>query len=111
MATTLKRIASSLIGAASTTIGSYTIPVGATAAVKGLSLASRTGTMAVINVELWNAGAKVCTIIEGAQIPPGDALIVIGAEQTVFLQAGDQIRVQATTGSVDALLCFAEIAP
>jgi hypothetical protein len=93
-----------------TIIGGYKVGNGITAAVKGLSIAARNGQRATVTVELLDtAGAVLSAYIELADIPPGDTLIVIGAEQTQFLVAGDQVRVTPTAGTVDVIMAVAEL--
>lgn len=110
MATSLKRRFSRGIGNAATAVGTYTVPASTTCAVKGLSVSSRSATAANVTINLTDSTGTVrAAIIEQANIPAGDTLVVIGAEQTVFLEVGDQIRVQAHVGTVDAIMSFAEL--
>lgn len=110
MATTFLRAVSTNVGAGGSIIGAYKVPAGKAGAIKGLSLAARSSTKATVTVELCDTNGNVLAkYIEAASIPPGDTFIVIGAEQTQFIVAGDQVKVTASAGAVDAIMSLAEI--
>ena len=97
------------VGLVANTINSYTVGGNITTVLIGLSLCNTTG--ATINGSVFlNNGANVHYLIKNAPITTGGTLIVVGGDQKIVLQAGDNVKVVSdTVNSIDALMSIMEI--
>ena len=108
MATAFKNSITGIIGTESRRI--YKCPAGTTATVIGLSLANISGSEATGNVIIKANTSFQAHIIKDAPIPVGGALIVIGGDQKVVLEATDAIKIRSNTiNSMNAVLSYLEI--
>lgn len=107
MANFFKRQLSTAIGATLQTVGDYTVPANNTTTAIGLSIANTSNVGVTVDVTLNNTSADVY-IVKDAPISVGGALVAIGGDQKVVLEAGDGIKVKATSGNVDAILSILE---
>jgi hypothetical protein len=107
MANTFKNNFQKAIGQVPTTI--YTAGSGVQATVIGLTVSNIT--TSDVNVDVFvNSGGNDFYIVKSATIEPGSALVPIGGDQKLVLEASDFIRVQSdTTSSVDAIISVLEI--
>jgi len=109
MANTFFRKIQANIGLTANTINSYTVGVGVTSIVLGLTLCNTTG--ATINASVFvQNGANLHYIVKNAPITTGGALVPIGGDQKLVLQTNDNVKVQSdSVNSVDAYMSIMEI--
>jgi hypothetical protein len=109
MANTFKNVKSRAIGVTATVIGGYTVPALTSATVIGLSLANILTTAITVTVVV-NDGTNDTTVVKGATIPVGSALVPFGGDQKLVLIAGDKIKITASAASaIDAIMSVLEI--
>ena len=90
------------VGTSSTPV--LTAAAGSTAI--GMSVANTTDAQIAVDVTLTSGGVTGY-LVKGAPVPKGGALVVIGGDQKVVLQAGDVIAVKSdTAASADAILSY-----
>ena len=89
------------------TILSPVVESGNTATIIGLSIANRTNTDTVIvTVRLFKNGED-CHIIRNASISVGNALVLVGGDQKLVLEAGDIIYAEAgSNNAADAIISY-----
>lgn len=108
MANSFKRFLSANIGTSFAAVGGYTVPASNTTTAIGLSIANTSNVGVNVDVVLDNSTAQFY-IVKTAPVPVGGALIVIGGDQKVVLEAGDSIQVKSDTAtSVDAVFSILE---
>ena len=109
MANTFYRKFTANVGNTASQLGSYTVGGSATTVIVGLSLCNTTG--ATINGTVYvNNGANNINLIKNAPISSGATLVIIGGDQKIVLQAGDNVYVKSdTTSSIDAYMSIMEI--
>jgi hypothetical protein len=111
MANNFKNFSKPAVGTANVTI--YTAPPATQSTVIGLSIANRTtaNTITISASMLDAANANVQTfIVNNATVPIGGTIVVIGGDQKMVLEAGDQIVVTSSAnGSADVILSALEI--
>lgn len=107
MANTFKNYATANVGTTVTDV--YTAGAGVQATVIGMTIANTT--VSNINVSvIATVNAETVFLVKGALVPPGGALVPVGGDQKVVLEAGDKLSVQSdTTSSSDVLLSVLEI--
>lgn len=85
----------------------YTVPSATQTTAIGLVVANKTLGTVTANVRIGRAGSNY-SIVEQAPILTGSSLVVIGGDQKVVLQAGDNVYVSATA-NVDSWISVLEI--
>ncbi len=109
MASTFKRYLSRNIGTAVTSIGTYTVPGSTTTTAIGLTVSNTTLEGVKVDVSIYD-GTHDTYLVKNMDIVPGQAQGLIGGDQKVVLQSGDQIRVKSSAAaSVDAILSVLEL--
>ena len=109
MANTFYNKLSRNLGTGLTAVGSYTVGSGNTAIVLGLTVCNVSGSTINVDVTVYN-GANDHYIVKTAPVSAGGALVPIGGDQKIVLQAGHSIRVQSDAAtSLDAILSIMEI--
>ena len=84
-----------------------TVGAGTTATVIGLSLANTVSTNVTISAKLVKADASSAFLVKDATVLPGGAIVIVGGDQKVVLEAGDSITAYASAGtSVDAVISY-----
>jgi hypothetical protein len=107
MANQFKNQGTAAIGITAVTI--YTAPALTTSTVIGLTLAN-THTTPVYASVLVNISGSDFYLIKDALIPVGGALVPVGGEQKLVLEAGDIIKVvSSVAASVDTIVSVLEI--
>ena len=107
MANTFKNSFSQAVGQSSTTI--YTAGSGVQATVIGMTVANITQSDVKANVMVTSSGTDYF-LVKNALIEPGSALVPIGGDQKLVLEANDLIKVQSdTSSSLDVILSVLEI--
>ncbi len=108
MANFFKRFLSSGIGTAATAIGAYVVPANNTATIIGLSVSNTSITDVDVSINVDASGVDYF-IVKNAPIPSGGALVAVGGDQKVVLEAGDSIEVTSNvSSSVDAVMSILE---
>ena len=109
MANIFYRKMSANVGNTAVTLGSYTVGSNTKAVVLGLTLANRAG--ATINADVYiNNGSDNYYLVKAAPINVGGALVPIGGDQKLVLQAGDNVKVRSDSAtSLDAVMSIMEI--
>lgn len=109
MANSFKRFTSRNIGTAATPVGAYTSPSATQTTVIGLSVANVTTSAVSVTAVLWD-GTNSTHLIKDAPLLSGSTLVIVGGDQKVVLQPGDQVRVTSSSASsVDAVISVLEI--
>lgn len=84
-----------------------TVSSGTTATVIGLSLANTVSTAITVSAKLTKADASTAFLVKDATVLPGGALVIVGGDQKVVLEAGDAITAYASAGtSADAVISY-----
>ena len=88
----------------------YTCPTSTQTTLIGMTLANKSNTSTVTANVFLTRSAIDYAIISNATIPTGSALVPVGGDQKIVLQAGDSIKVTTSTASaVDAIVSLLEI--
>jgi hypothetical protein len=94
-----------LSGAPSTV--SPTVSAGTTNTVIGLSLANVGSAPVTASVKLNKNGGSSAFLIKDAIVPLGGALVVVGGDQKVVLEAGDSLTAYcSSSASIDAVMSY-----
>ena len=84
-----------------------TVTSGTTATLIGLSLANTVSSNITVSAKLNKSGGSSAFLVKDATVLPGGALVVVGGDQKVVLEAGDTITAYASSGSsVDAIVSY-----
>ena len=109
MANTFKRYTSRGVGTSATAVGSYTVGSGTQTTLIGLTVANVTNASITVDVQ-HSDGVNDTYIVKGAPVPSGGAMVVVGGDQKVVLEAGDSVKVTSdTAASVDVVMSLLEI--
>jgi hypothetical protein len=109
MANNFKNYFAGSVGTSSVDV--YTVPGSTSATVIGMSISNIITTPISANVIVYNsAAANTLFMVKNATIAPGGALVPIGGDQKLVLEAGDKLQVQTGTAtSADVILSVLEI--
>lgn len=109
MANTFKRKLSRAVGTTPEIVGTYTVDVGATSVIIGLTVTNILGAAVSANVFI-NDGAANTSLVTTGPISSGSSLVVVGGDQKVVMETGDKIYVQSSAASsVDVVMSIMEI--
>jgi len=98
MANTFKNAVTASIGTGQTSV--YTAPSATTTTVIGLTVANRSGSQITVDVAVTDTSASTTVfLVKGAAVPAGGALVPIGGDQKVVLEASDIIKVTSSAAS------------
>lgn len=108
MANTFKSVGTNAVGLVKTTV--YTTPALTATTVIGLSVANILANTPT-NVDIiLGKGASEFHIVKGAPIMPGGALIAVGGDQKLVLEAGNTIKIVTTALlSADVIVSVLEV--
>jgi len=107
MANNFKNYGQAAVGTSPTTI--YTAGAGVQATVIGMTVSNILETSITANV-IVNIGSSNYYMVKKASIDPGSALVPIGGDQKLVLEAGDYIVVSTSNASsADVILSLLEI--
>ena len=107
MPNTFKNYLTANIGTSSTTV--LTGATGALTTVIGMTVANTTTNTVTASVTL-TSGATTVFLVRNATIPVGGALVPVGGDQKVVVEASDVIQVQSSAAtSVDVIVSVLEI--
>lgn len=108
MANTFKNYLSKDVGTSAATI--YTCPSATQTTIIGLSVANTTASPITADAYLTSGGTDYYLIKSGI-VPVGGALVVVGGDQKVVLEATDVLKVVASAAaSADVVCSLLEIA-
>ena len=108
MANTFKVKTKKNIGTADSAV--YTCPGSTQTTIIGMNLANTTSSAVTSDITLLNADGDSCKILKTAPISVGGALVAVGGDQKLVMEAGDIIQVKSSTASsVDVTLSILEI--
>ena len=94
------------IGTSETAI-TNTFSAGTTHTLIGVSLANRTTGTLTADVILNKNGGSSAYMVKGAIVPVGGALVVVGGDQKLVLEEGDNVGVVSSVAtSVDAVISY-----
>lgn len=84
-----------------------TVGAGTTATLIGLSIANKTAANITASALLNKSGGTTAFLVKDATILPGGALVVVGGDQKVVLEAGDSITAYTSAAnSADAVASY-----
>jgi hypothetical protein len=107
MANTFKNSFQQNIGVSPITV--YTAGSGVQATVIGMTVSNVTASDVKADI-LVNSSGTDYFLVKGATIEPGSALVPIGGDQKLVLEASDYLKVQSdTSSSLDVILSVLEI--
>ena len=107
MANTFKNSFQQNIGISPITV--YTAGSGVQATVIGMTVSNVTASDVKADI-LVNSSGTDYFLVKGATIEPGSALVPIGGDQKLVLEASDYLKVQSdTSSSLDVILSVLEI--
>ncbi len=88
----------------------YTCPASTETTVIGMTVANLTAGQITVDVKLENNDGDNVFMVKDAPVPVGSALVVVGGDQKVVMEASDVIKVQSdTANSADTVLSILEI--
>lgn len=85
----------------------YTTPSATQTTVIGLNIANTNASAASVDIQV-TSGATTIYIVKGAPIPVGGALVAVGGDQKLVLEAADVLKVTSTV-TVDVSVSVLEI--
>jgi hypothetical protein len=107
MPNTFKNSTVNAVGTAA--INAYVCPAATQTTAIGMTIANLITKAITANVMLNAAGSNVY-VLKNATIPPGGALVPIGGDQKLVLEAGDYLHVNtSTSSSADVIVSVLEI--
>lgn len=84
-----------------------TVSAGNTATLIGLSLANTNSVNITVSAKINKNGASSAFLVKDATVLPGGALVIVGGDQKVVLEAGDTITAYASVASsADAVVSY-----
>jgi hypothetical protein len=108
MANTFKIKTDTAVGTGAATI--YTCPSATQTTIIGLSVANIVASQITIDVQLENSDGDNIYLVKAAPVPVGSALVVVGGDQKVVMEASDVLKVTTNTASSgDVALSILEI--
>ena len=108
MANTFKIKTDSAVGTSAATI--YTCPSSTQTTIIGLSVANIVASQITVDVQLENNDGDNIYLVKAAPVPVGSALVVVGGDQKVVMEASDVLKVTTNTASSgDVALSILEI--
>ena len=109
MANSFKRKTSAGIGTGFTPIDGYTVPASTEVTVIGLTVSNVTGSTVKATVSLFD-GSTFTSIVPDGPVPAGGSLVVVGGDQKLVMETGDDMRIKSdTASSLDVVMSILEI--
>lgn len=107
MPNTFKNSTVNAVGTAA--INAYVCPAATQTTAIGMTIANLNTNAITANVMLNAAGSNVY-VLKNATIPPGGALVPIGGDQKLVLEAGDYLHVNtSSSSSADVIVSVLDI--
>ena len=108
MANTFKIKTDTAVGTGAATI--YTCPSSTATTIIGLSISNIVASQITVDVQLENNDGDNIYLVKAAPVPVGSALVVVGGDQKVVMEASDVLKVTTNTASSgDVALSILEI--
>ena len=108
MANTFKIKTDTAVGTSPATI--YTSPSSTQTTIIRLSVANIVASQITVDVQLENNDGDNIYLVKAAPVPVGSALVVVGGDQKVVMEASDVLKVTTNTASSgDVALSILEI--
>jgi len=108
MANAFKLKTDTSVGTSAATI--YTCPSSTETTIIGLSIANIISSSIDVDVQLENNDGDNIYLVKSAPVPVGGALVVVGGDQKVVMEASDVIKVTSSaSSSADVALSILEI--
>jgi hypothetical protein len=108
MANTFKNYTSKSVGTSAATI--YTCPSATQTTVIGLTVGNITSSPITVDVYMTSGGNDIY-LVKTATVPVGGALVPIGGDQKLVLEAADVLKVvSSASSSADVIASLLEIA-
>ena len=99
-----------LKNATTTAANAYVTPAGTQTTIIGMTIGNTTASPISANVTLVSGGTTYF-MVQGATISNGGALVPVGGDQKVVMEAGDYMQVQTSVAnSADVIVSVLEIA-
>jgi len=93
--------------AATPTVVTDTVAAGATQTVIGMSLCNVVTSAVTVSAKLNKQSGVSSFLIKDAIVPAGGALVIVGGDQKVVLEAGDTITAYSSAASsIDAVASY-----
>ena len=109
MANSFKRKTSAGIGTGFTPIDGYTVPASTEVTVIGLTVSNVTASPVNATVSLFD-GSTFTSIVTDGPVPAGGSLVVVGGDQKLVMETGDDMRIKSdTASSLDVVMSILEI--
>ena len=109
MANSFKRKTSAGIGTGFTPIDGYTVPASTEVTVIGLTVSNVTGSTVKATVSLFD-GSTFTSIVTDGPVAAGGSLVVVGGDQKLVMETGDDMRIKSdTASSLDVVMSILEI--
>lgn len=84
-----------------------TVSSGTTATLIGFSLANSSAASITVSAKLNKSGGSSAFLVKDATVLPGGALIAIGGDQKMVLEAGDTITAYSSaSNSADVIISY-----
>ena len=108
MANSFKIKTDTAVGTSPATI--YTCPAATQTTIIGLSISNIVTSQITVDVQLENNDGDNIYLVKAAPVPVGSALVVVGGDQKVVMEASDVLKVTTNTASSgDVALSILEI--
>lgn len=96
--------------AASTAMTIYTCPASTETTIIGMTISNITTSQILVDVTFENSDGDNVYILKEAPIPVGGAMVPVGGDQKIVMEASDVIKVTSdTANSADTTLSILEI--
>lgn len=96
--------------AASTAMTIYTCPASTETTIIGMTISNITTSQILVDVTFENSDGDNVYILKEAPIPVGGAMVPVGGDQKIVMEASDIIKVTSdTANSADTTLSILEI--
>ena len=108
MANSFKTVTDTAVGTSPATI--YTCPASTETTIIGLNVANILSVSITVDVQLENNDGDNVYIVKDAVVPVGSALVAVGGDQKIVMNASDVLKVTASQASAaDVTMSILEI--
>lgn len=108
MANSFKTVTDTAVGTSPATI--YTCPSATETTIIGLNVANILSVSITVDVQLENNDGDNVYIVKDAVVPVGSALVAVGGDQKIVMNASDVLKVTASQASAaDVTMSILEI--
>lgn len=108
MANSFKTVTDTAVGTSPATI--YTCPAATETTIIGLNVANILSVSITVDVQLENNDGDNVYIVKDAVVPVGSALVAVGGDQKIVMNASDVLKVTASQASAaDVTMSILEI--